>query len=213
MLVLEHRLTALHVDTPRERIMSLKDLIVVSDGPDDDHKILVLNKARVDLNRVAVFSSGMSIFRSSLPDPAEIVFNDLHTEGGIYGFDVAAGTSLSLTRAEILDTTGFGLLVGSLGVNDTFSLASGTDVVIRPRDGVPAIAGANGALELERFLIEGPATHGIQSVANGEVSLHDGTLRQLEVGVSIQDIPDYDITKLIESVRYLGVARPLSLAQ
>ncbi|MBW2462751.1 MAG: hypothetical protein JRH11_13960 [Deltaproteobacteria bacterium] len=65
--------------------------------------------------------------------------------------------------------------------------------------GIGLLAVAGGAIDAERFVIEGAALAGVIIVAEGEMDLRDGTIRDSPIGLNVQD-PAYDLGRVTDRV-------------
>lgn len=196
-------------NTPPQQVL-LQDLTVVSGAPDTVRGVLDLEEGRITISRVAVYATDANVIATQVDLPAEIVIHDLHSEGGRTLGKVSGNVKLSVARAEVLDTTaGPALTVGSGSVGGAPGLFLGQDVHIRTPGATPIVSSINGQVSLDRFLLEGPAPEGVVSVADGQVSLRDGELRDFTVGVAFRDLRDYPVEALVERVRFTRVEVPV----
>ncbi|RLB52841.1 MAG: hypothetical protein DRJ42_13715 [Deltaproteobacteria bacterium] len=65
--------------------------------------------------------------------------------------------------------------------------------------GIGLLAVAGGAIDAERFIIEGAALAGVIIVAEGDMDLRDGTIRDSPIGLNLQD-PAYDLSRATDRV-------------
>lgn len=202
--------SAMYIDTTSTVAVTIRDLSVVSLATDSDDSLIDLEHGSFQLERISVRSETRSGLRAQAHPRVALTLQDLTIVGGGSGLKVSGGVSLVLTRAAILDTHSVGLRVGG-GSNDlNMDTAVANDVTLHPAAGAPAVVRFNSTLELERFLIEGPAVAGIQAIANAQLRLKEGTLRDLDVGLSLQVGVPYDLEDLVERVAFERVTEPVA---
>ncbi len=74
--------------------------------------------------------------------------------------------------------------------------------------GIGLLAVAGGAIDAKRFIIEGAALAGVIIVAEGDMDLRDGTIRDSPIGVNLQD-PTYDLSRATDRVVFSDNSRNL----
>ena len=198
---------------------TIADLTVVDVAPNPDGEYgrgIQAQQATLDLSR-ASFTRASEVGLTALSAGTVVRASDLvirETRSGARGHLGRGVMALDSARIEIARGlfeqnheialgafVGAELLMTDVVVRDTLARPCSEDLCEGLGAGVGAGAYLDGRIDIERFVVEGSALAGLQIARDGEIDARDGLIRNNPIGANVQ-VPDYDLTRISERVRY-----------